>query len=245
METKIKCSNNCGDMKLVETVHICEKCFNRSHTFNWSGCVKCHKLTIERNVNFAVFCEDHAPTHTFMNKENNNLNEKDTRLENICKCDDQIVHHKLTHKLKKPEECTFGCEHPFYGINNTCPVHNKPSETECKHEWWYEVSGNKAYCTNCLKVKTNPPETDLEWEKEFDKKFMKKIHGYDCDGCCIHEFNKRLKDFIKSLLSQKDQKLREMVQSMTKPLRDYADCPRYNSGYNQAISDILKKIKQI
>mgnify|MGYP001560582306 CR=1 FL=1 len=26
------------------------------------------------------------------------------------------------------KECSFGCEHPYYGKNNTCPIHTKPND---------------------------------------------------------------------------------------------------------------------
>ena len=33
---------------------------------------------------------------------------------------------------QEPKDCRFGCEHPFYGKNNTCPIHNSEPKDQPK-----------------------------------------------------------------------------------------------------------------
>ena len=67
---------------------------------------------------------------------------------------------------------------------------------------------------------TQPYYSKEEIEKLFDEKFVKEIHGFECEGCCIHDEIESLKSFIQTIRAQDRQAIREFVQVEMKQVCD-------------------------
>lgn len=150
---------------------------------------------------------------------------------------DLFISHEKTH-MDKPntKECTCGL---------------KLSEITY-HQWW---------CQTRLEESTPTPPTQEEWEKEFDKKFNSRALHIEKDW--KHGDYSELKSFIKSLLSSREQKIREMVEGLKKQGESVqTPCPDGKAGclvmhystdtfitpeiraYNEALNDILEELNK-
>jgi len=91
------------------------------------------------------------------------------------------------------------------------------------------------------------------WEKEFDRKFNSPLTGIDLDFLKkLGGINEKpnLKQFIQNLLNKQREEIKEKIGKMKLPnkeinykhKRDFLG--KYDNGYNQALSDILKLLNK-
>jgi len=87
------------------------------------------------------------------------------------------------------------------------------------------------------------------WEKEFNKKFGKK-NSYGLYKVDRPTEYKKIKQFIQNLLDKQREEIKERIGKMKLPnkeinykhKRDFLG--KYDNGYNQALSDILKELNK-
>jgi len=121
-------------------------------------------------------------------------------------------------------------------------------------------------CEDCKKEER--PETDEpQWKADLAKKYIGT--DYDLIGAVLI-YENILQNFITKLLDKQEEplqpihcsdnpyvsekmkyiiraeerkRIKKIIDDANKMLRDPADCVRYNSAYNQALVDVIKKIR--
>ena len=143
-------------------------------------------------------------------------------------------------KNTPPKECDFGCEDPFYGKNNTCPVHNTPP----KEDSW-EDEYDKKFNNYPPTVKNLFALSYIKDQNEFIKSFIRYLLSEAREKAEFWEEEaKRFSqnsDFHREAQAQTLARVRDKIEKMKEEwLYDGTDVSiEYSKGYVKSLQDIL------